>query len=45
LTPKYRDEPDEEDHSDDSVMMRRTSDEEFATPMDSREGSRERLTS
>lgn len=46
LTPKYRDEPDdEEDHSDDPVMIRRTSDEEsFATPMDSRGGSPEGLT-
>ena len=40
LTPKYRDEPD----SDEPVVVRGNSDEEFATPMDSREGSRERLT-
>jgi kexin len=44
LTPKYRDEPDEEDHSDGPVMVRQASDEEFVTPMDSREASQERLT-
>jgi len=45
LTPKYRDEPDDDDdHPDGPVMIQQTSDEEFATPMDSREGSRERLT-
>lgn len=45
LTPKYRDEPDDDEtHLDESVVVRANSDEEFATPMDSREGSRERLT-
>lgn len=44
LTPKYRDESDEEGHSDSPIVTQRTSDEEFGTPMESREGSRERLT-
>lgn len=43
LTPIYRDEPDGETHSDDAVMVQRTSEEGF-TLSNSREGSRERLT-
>jgi len=42
LTPKYRDEPDTESHSDDAVMVRRSG--EDSTPRSSRAGSQEHLT-
>lgn len=42
LTPKYRDEPEGESHSDEGVMVRRSG--EGSTPRSSAAGSRERLT-
>jgi len=43
LTPKYRDEPDE-NQSDDAVIVHRTPEELSPHDIDSRSGSRERLT-